>query len=203
VKRFFLGACDGYGEVRWSNSAIARTSSVTGSRAHFAEMEGLEQMNTDKKSGAWHWIRTIFGPDYERYEGVYRINIYLLRILYLLMVVFVASDSWTAILKHQGPWDHIKALAYCVWAAYSTLAVLGLINPLKMLPIILFEIFYKSIWLIIVAYPLWAKNQLAGSPAEGMTYVFLWLPLPLIAVPWGYVFRTYFLLPKKIRAAAS
>src|SRR5438067_10312883 len=26
-------------------------------------------------------------------------------------VVFVASDSWSAILKHQGQWDHVKAAA--------------------------------------------------------------------------------------------
>jgi hypothetical protein len=30
-------------------------------------------------------IKNIFKPDFEHYEGVYRINIYLLRLLYLLM----------------------------------------------------------------------------------------------------------------------
>ena len=148
--------------------------------------------------GIGYWIQNIFGADYERYEGVYKINIYLLRLLYFLMIVFVARDSWTTILTHQGPWDHMKALAFCVWAAYSTLSILGLINPLKMLPIVMFEILYKSIWLIIVAYPLWRAHQLVGSPAEQMTYAFLWLPLPLIAMPWAYLFRTYFSFPKKI-----
>jgi hypothetical protein len=38
-------------------------------------------------------VKTIFEPDYERYEGVRPINIYLLRLLFLLIVVFVASDS--------------------------------------------------------------------------------------------------------------
>lgn len=150
-----------------------------------------------------HRIRTAFGPDYERYEGVYRINIYLLRLLYLLVIVFVGSDSWTAIVTHQGPWDHVKAVAFCVWAAYSTLSILGLINPLKMLPLVLFEIFYKSIWLVIVAYPLWRANQLVGSPAEQMTYAFLWLPLPLLAMPWGYAFRTYLSFPKRISASTA
>jgi hypothetical protein len=160
-------------------------------------------MKTDIKNQTGVWIRNIFGPDYERYEGVYKINIYLLRLLYLLVVAFVGRDSWTAIFTHQGPWDHVKAVAFCVWAAYSTLSILGLINPLRMLPIVLFEIFYKSIWLIIVAYPLWSKNQLAGSPAEGMTQAFLWLPLPLLAVPWAYTFRTYFSFPKKTAPAFS
>ena len=155
-------------------------------------------MAAAEQNGTWSWIKRMFGPDYERYEGVYRVNIYLLRLLYFLMIIFVARDSWTAIMTHQGAWNHLEALAYSVWAAYTTLSILGLVNPLKMLPIILFEIFYKSIWLVIVAYPLWSAHKLVGSPAEGMTYMFLWLPLPLIAVPWAYVFRTYFSFPKKM-----
>lgn len=159
-------------------------------------------MNTDTKSRAWFWIRSIFGPDPERYEGVYKINIYLLRLLYFLMIIFVARDSWTTILNHQGPWDPLQAIAFCVWAAYSTLSILALLHPLKWLPIVLFEIFYKSIWLAIVAYPLWSTNHLAGSSAEALTNAFLWLPLPLLATPWGYVVRTYFAFPKKTRASA-
>src|SRR5687767_11558972 len=105
-------------------------------------------------------IKTIFTPDYERYEGVRPINIYLLRLIYFLMVVFVASDSWTSIITHQGPWDHVRAVALCVWASYSTLSVLGLIHPLKWLPIMIFMIGYKLLWLIVVAYPLWQANAL-------------------------------------------
>ncbi len=60
-----------------------------------------------------------------------------------------------------------------------------------MLPIILLEIFYKVMWLAIVAYPLWARGTLAGSAAEGTTAAFLWVLLPIVVVPWGYVWRTY------------
>jgi hypothetical protein len=34
------------------------------------------------------------------------------------------------ILTHQGPWDHVRAVAWCVWATYPTLALLGLLHPL-------------------------------------------------------------------------
>jgi hypothetical protein len=144
-------------------------------------------------------IKAVFKPDYERYEGVRPINIYLLRLLFLLVVAFVASDSWSAILKHEGPWDHVRAAAVCMWAAYSVLSVFGLISPLKWLPIVMFEIFYKIIWLAIVAYPLWSTNQLAGSPAEGMTRAFVWVVLPIVAMPWAYAFRTYVWPSKKNR----
>ena len=80
---------------------------------------------------------------------------------------------------------------------YSVLSILGLINPLKWLPIVMFEIVYKIIWLVIVAYPLWSTDQLAGSPAEEMTYAFAWVILPIVAMPWAYPFRTYVWPSKK------
>jgi hypothetical protein len=66
-----------------------------------------------------------------------------------------------------------------------------------MLPILLLEIFYKVLWLIIVAYPLWSKGRLAGSLAEGITSAFLWVILPIVAVPWRYAFVNYIYKPKK------
>ena len=83
-------------------------------------------------------ITNLFTPDDERYEGVRPINIYLLRLMYFLMAAFVATDAWMTIINHEGPWDRFRAIAFCVWAAYPTLAVLGLIHPLKMLPIMMF-----------------------------------------------------------------
>jgi hypothetical protein len=88
-------------------------------------------------------------------------------------------------------------MAVCVWAAYTTLAVFGLIHPLKWLPIMIFMIFYKLFWLVVVAYPLWWANVLTGSPVEEMTRAFLGAPVALIAVPWKYVFENYIYKPKK------
>jgi len=137
----------------------------------------------------------IFQRD-QRYEGVRRINVYLLRLLYTLMFFVLGKETWTHILTHQGSWEPKDAMVWCVWSAFATLAVLGIIRPLKMLPIVLLEIFYKVLWLLIVAYPLWAQDKLADSPAESMTSAFLWVLLPIVAVPWGFVFVNYIYTPK-------
>jgi len=141
-------------------------------------------------------VKAIFRRD-DRYEGVRRVNLYLLRLLYVLMFFWLGKITWTQILTHQGPWDPINAVAWCVWTAFATLAGIGIIHPVKMLPIVLLEIFYKVMWLILVAYPLWSNGKLAGSPAEGITASFLWVLLPIVAVPWGYVFTNYVYKPKK------
>ncbi len=141
-----------------------------------------------------------FNPKYiiqrsDKYEGVRPIHIYLLRLLYVLMFFVLGKDVWTHIAMHQGPWDPTDAVAWCVWAAFATLAGLGILRPLKMLPIVLLEIFYKLLWLGMVAYPLWSKGTLAGSPAESIAIPFEWVILPIVAVPWGYAFSNYVYKP--------
>jgi hypothetical protein len=84
----------------------------------------------------------------DKYDGVRPINIYLLRLLYILMFFVLGKQTWTHILTHKGPWEPFDAVVWCVWAAFATLAGLGIIRPLKMLPIILLEIFYKVLWLL-------------------------------------------------------
>lgn len=136
-------------------------------------------------------MKNPFKSDPARHDGVPPVNILLLRIVYALTFVMIGMESWTRLLTFDGPWDHVKAVAFCVWAAYSALSAIGLLHPLKMLPLVLFQITYKIIWLFLIAYPLWTGGRLAGSPAEEMTYSFLWVVLPIAAVPWGYVRRAY------------
>lgn len=144
----------------------------------------------------------LFRPDFVHYEGVRPIQIWGLRLFYLLMAVFVATNAWSVLLAHEGPWEPKRALVFCVWATYPTLAVLGLFHPLRMLPIMLFTIGYKTLWFVFVAYPLWTAGALAGSSAEPITDAFLGLPILVLVVPWGYVWRTYVKLPRRAAAPA-
>lgn len=143
-----------------------------------------------------NFIKYIFSSNHEKYEGVRPINIYLLRVLYVLMPLGAGTEAWQTIAAHEGPWDHTKAVAWCVWAAYPTLSIFGLIRPLRWLPIVIFMIFYKTVWLFVVAYPLWRAGTLAGSPPEQMASVFIAAPFIALIVPWGYVMRN-FILPGK------
>lgn len=135
----------------------------------------------------------LFTRDFDRYEGVRPFNIYALRTFFVLMFLFVSFDSWSAILRHEGAWDPMRAAALCMFASYSALSGIGVFRPLKMLPLMVFMVIYKSLWLIVVAYPLWTAGALAGSNAEGMANIFIWVVVPIAAIPWGYFWRTYVL----------
>ena len=147
------------------------------------------------------FIKYIFTPDYEKYEGVRPINIYLLRVMYFLMAALVATSTWRTLFTHEGPWDNYRAMSVCVWTAYTTLAFFGLFRPLKWLPIMIFMIFYKTLWLIVVAYPLWRANELAGTPALEMAQAFSPAPFLILIVPWKYVFQNYVYKPRKNMSA--
>jgi hypothetical protein len=104
-----------------------------------------------------------------KYENVRPIHIYLLRLLYILMFFVLGRNTWTQILTHKGPWDPTNAVVWCVWTAFATLAGIGIIRPLKMLPIILLEIFYKccglSLWRIHCGQRVrWRDHQPKASP---------------------------------------
>ena len=126
-------------------------------------------------------------------ENIHPIQVHGLRTLFLLMFLFVGFDSWSALLGHQGPWDPMRAAALCMFGSYSLLSGIGVFRPLRMLPIIVFMVIYKSTWLAVVAYPLWSAGTLAGSPAEGMANIFIWVIVPILIVPWRYFLRRFVL----------
>ena len=138
------------------------------------------------------FITRLFVRDFSHYEGVRPIQIYLLRLVFALTFLFIGMFSWTTIATHEGGWKPVNAVAFSVWAAYSALSFFGILKPLKMLPIIALQVFYKIIWLTIVAYPLWASGKLAGSDAEQMAKDFMWVILPIVAMPWRYFFGSFF-----------
>ena len=130
--------------------------------------------------------------------GLSKFRISLLRFYYVLMILVLGIDVWTAIFTHKDLWEPMTAVAYSLWATFAVLSVIGLIHPIKMIPIILLNITYKIIWLSIVAYPLWTLNQLEGSGAERLTRSnFVGFIIDVVIIPWSYVFKNYILVSKK------
>lgn len=128
-----------------------------------------------------------------KFEGIRPINIYFMRLIYALMFFVLGKDVWGYIISHSGGWDENEAVAWSVWAAFSTLALLGMFRTVEMIPILILEIFYKILWLILVPYPLWKSGEFNGSGIEETTFAFILVVLPVLAVPWGYVVSRYLL----------
>lgn len=112
-------------------------------------------------------------------------RLYLMRLLYLLNFVLLGSTVWPVIINHVGTWDPVRGVAWSFWAALSALSVLGLRYPLRMLPLVLLQMLYKSIWLLAVGLPLrFAATELTKAMVIGLV-------LDLIVIPWPYLLANY------------
>ncbi|PWK53229.1 hypothetical protein [Pleionea mediterranea] len=133
----------------------------------------------------------VFKPEQNKYKGIRPINIYAMRIVYILMAIFLGKDVWGHIFTYDKTWDPSDAMDWSVWGAFSLFALLGVFRTVQMIPILLLEIVYKVIWLFLVALPLWQAGNLSGETTDGMIFPFVLVVLPIIAMPWGYVFKQY------------
>ena len=78
--------------------------------------------------------------------------------------------------------------------AMSVLSFLGLRYPIKLLPILLFEIGWKFIWVSVVVLPLWISGELDQATAE-IFYSCLVVLIVVAVVPWRYVVTHYVTTP--------
>jgi len=110
-----------------------------------------------------------------------------MRLLYLLNFVLLGLDVWPGIINHVGAWDPVRGVAFSFWAALSALSGLGLRYPIKMLPLLLLQLFYKWVWLIAVALPMWS----AVRSTDLNKAMVIGVVLDLIVIPWPYVLANF------------
>lgn len=121
-------------------------------------------------------------------------RLYALRAGYLLIAIGLAATIWPLVINHSLQWPLMNSVVGSLLAAVSVLAALGIRYPLQMLPVLLFELAWKSIWLIAVALPLWSANQIDARTGETVRDCLLGgILIPLI--PWRYVVSQYVTKP--------
>jgi hypothetical protein len=121
-------------------------------------------------------------------QEVSLVRIYVLRATYLLLVIGLGGMIVPDVLSHpvisRGV---IPSLLGAVWV----LAFVGLKYPLEMLPLLMFEFAWKSIWMVAYGLPQWSAGQLPPTFAEDSFNIGLGVILMPLVIPWGYVYRHY------------
>ena len=131
------------------------------------------------------------GPSHPGELALWQLN--LMRVGYLVMVVGLAVTKWPSLLDHDQ-WGLAEGTKDCLLVALSVLALLGLRHPQRMLPVLLFEVTWKLLWLGLVALPLWSDGRLEGA-TRTQTGAVLWVVLIIAVIPWGHVLRQYVMAP--------
>ena len=115
-------------------------------------------------------------------------RIYVLRATYLLLVIGLGAMIVPDVLGHPAiSRGVIPSLLGAVWV----LAFVGLKYPLEMLPLLMFEFAWKSIWMVAYGLPQWSAGQLPPTFAEDFFNIGLGVALMPLVIPWGYVYRHY------------
>lgn len=117
------------------------------------------------------------------------VRIYLLRAALLVMGGGLAAVQWPTLVDH-AQWSPAQGVVKSMFLALSLLGLLGVLRPLRMLPVLLFEIGWKAAWLTVVALPAWRAGAMDDAMRATLGEV---LPIVVVAavVPWPYVLRTY------------
>lgn len=117
-------------------------------------------------------------------------RLYVLRAMYLLVVVGLGIVLWPGIIHHEKPWELARGTVICMMAAFSVLCAFGVRYPLQMLPILLWEALWKTMWLGIVALPQWWSGDMDAATLQ-QVFDLSFVVLVYLAVPWSYVFKHY------------
>ena len=121
-------------------------------------------------------------------------RLYTLRLGYLILAGGLAVYVWPTVVSHSAEVARTDGVKLALLGGLAAVAVLGLRYPLGMLPVPLFEMTWKVIYLVAFAWPLWSAHAVTPETAEdirAVLMVVIFVPL----IPWRYVFQQYVLRP--------
>jgi hypothetical protein len=130
---------------------------------------------------------TVFPP-----VATWRIN--AIRFVFLLMALVMGGFVWQQLLFESADWPVMRGLAKSMLAALALLSLLGVRYPLQMLPLMLYEIAWKTIWITLIAGRAWMAGKW-NADIESLFTDCIGIVIAFFIVPWNYVWARYFVQP--------
>ncbi|MGC9997040.1 MAG: hypothetical protein ABSE79_17115 [Terriglobia bacterium] len=119
-------------------------------------------------------------------------RLYTLRAAYFVMAAGLGVTIWPAVIHHTHEFAATHGVQCALLAGLGATAALGLRYPVQMLPVLLFELIWKAIYLAAFALPLWSAHEINAATTEdikAVLMVVIFIPL----IPWRYVLAHYVL----------
>jgi len=122
------------------------------------------------------------------------LRLYLLRGVYAFITLGLMIYYWPGVVLHGNDIPQMNGVVASMLVAMSLLTMLGIRYPLQMLPVLVFELLWKIIWLLSFALPLWLAGQLSEPMLKAVYECMLVVVVPLV-VPWRYVYARFVKTP--------
>ncbi len=116
-------------------------------------------------------------------------RLYTLRVFFALIAVGQGSIQ-LPLFFHHPHWTLMSGVAHSFLLALALLSIVGIRYPLQMLPLLVYELLWKTIWLLGIALPLWLTNQFDADTRQSffeIAPIIVLIPI----IPWRYVFANY------------
>jgi hypothetical protein len=121
-----------------------------------------------------------------------RVNV--MRIGFAFMGVGLAIVKWPVLAQGAQALPVMEGVVTCLLTAMGLLAFLGLRYPVRMLPILLFEVTWKIIWMAAVAVPHLIAGDL-DAEAGAVLFNCSFVVIIIAVVPWDHVWRRFVRTP--------
>jgi hypothetical protein len=118
-------------------------------------------------------------------------RLYLLRAAFLILGLAQGSITWPAIVHHVQPWDFWHGVGASFFGALTALSLLGVRYPIRMLPLLIFEIAWKLIWTLAIWLPLWLAHRVDADTAANFLSISLGVVIVPLFLPWGYIWKNF------------
>jgi hypothetical protein len=118
----------------------------------------------------------------------------LMRFGYAFMGVGLAIVKWPVLIQNAQSVPVMEGVVACLLTAMSLLAFLGLRYPVRMLPILLFEVIWKVIWIVAVAIPQLVSDEMNAATHE-VLFSCSFIVIIIAVIPWRYAWRRYVRTP--------
>ena len=123
------------------------------------------------------------------------LRLYGLRLLYAGNFLFVGTNAFASLLNPDRPLPQLTGVAFSFWAALGVLSGLGLRYPLRMLPVLFMQLFYKVTWLATIALPVWTSGQWETSAPSLFPMMLGGVVMDVVVIPWPYVVANFIRAP--------
>lgn len=102
--------------------------------------------------------------------------------------LFFPERAISTVFENNFAFSEAIRLVGALWWAIFILSILGLFFPMQMSLVLLFQLIYKSSWLIFAALPAYWSQQ---PYPKGMAMCFIiWVVILPFVIPWRHLFSS-------------
>ncbi len=131
-------------------------------------------------------------------SGKNNINFARLKFMYLYTIIgaggfglgiILIPDTMISLFRWPEQDPLVFGITGSVYLAFAIVSLFGLRSPLKFSPILLLQLFYKSIWFIGVAAPLISSGKFQLSAIIYLVIFATYIIGDLVSIPFSYIFK--------------